>query len=41
MWEPTPESAYHSAEYGGGVKDMVLKLLIKDAWSQDPPAIGV
>jgi hypothetical protein len=29
--EPTPKSAYHSAEDGGGVRDMVLKLLINDA----------
>ena len=41
MWEPAPESAYHSVEDGGGIKDMVLKLLIRDAWSEDSPAIGV
>ena len=40
MWEPAPESAYHSVEDGGGIKDMVLKLFIRDAWSEDSPAIG-
>jgi hypothetical protein len=39
MCEPAPESAYHSTEFGG-VSDMVLKLLVRDAWSQDPPAMG-
>ena len=29
MWELAPESAYHSVE-GGGVNDMVLKLLASD-----------
>ena len=35
-----PESAYHSAELAGGVKDIVLKLLMRDACSQDPPNMG-
>jgi hypothetical protein len=39
MCEPAPKSAYHSTEFGG-VSDMVLKLLVRDAWSQDPPAMG-
>jgi hypothetical protein len=38
MCEPAPESAYHSMEFGS-VSDMVLKLLVRDAWSQDPPAM--
>jgi hypothetical protein len=28
-------------ELGGSVRDMVLKLLIKGPYSQEPPAIGV
>ena len=40
MCEPAPESAYHSAGLGGGVKDIVLKLLMRDACSQDPPDMG-
>jgi hypothetical protein len=36
MCEPALESAYHSTEFGG----VMLKLLVRDAWSQDSPAMG-
>lgn len=35
------ESAYHSAEDGGGVRDMVLKLLISGPCSLELLAMGV
>ena len=41
MCEPTLESAYHSTEDGGGVRDMVLKLLIRGPCSYEPLAISV
>jgi hypothetical protein len=41
LCEPAPESASHSAEDGGGIRDMVLKLLINGPWSQEPPTIGI
>jgi hypothetical protein len=37
MWEPVPESAYHSLG-PGGVSVMVLKLLASDDVSKDPRA---
>jgi hypothetical protein len=40
IWESAPESAYHSVEEGG-VRDMVLKLLVSVVGSQDPPCNGV
>jgi hypothetical protein len=41
MWEPAPESRYHSAAGGGTLSDMVLKLSIKEPWFHDPPTMGV
>ena len=39
MWEPAPESAYHSPVPEGGV--MVLKLLAIEDVSKLPPCMGV
>jgi hypothetical protein len=35
MWEVAPESMYHSP-VGGGVRVMVLKLLVRACWSHEP-----
>lgn len=39
IWALAPESTYQSPE-PGGVSDMVLKLLARDAVSKDPPCMG-
>jgi len=39
MWEPAPESAYHSPD-PGGVSVMVLKLLERVDVSKLPPCMG-
>jgi hypothetical protein len=41
MWEPAPESRYHSFAGEGTLSDMVLKLSMREPWFHDPPAIGV
>ena len=39
MWEPAPESAYHS-EVGGGLNVIMLNELAKEFESNEPPWIG-